>query len=97
MSIRTRTWTNVDGSTGSAFVVNWTPDQDDRLAGGSTRRRLKTFQHMREAKAFHALIDGKRPTLARALRRLEDEINRGEKFVTIKRVDAETIVKAFRP
>jgi hypothetical protein len=51
----------------------------------------------RDAKAFHALIDGKRPTLARALRRLEDQTSRGEKLVTIKRVDAETILKALRP
>jgi hypothetical protein len=88
MSIRIRKWTNRYGKIKQAIVVNWTDAK-------TKKRRLKTFEHMRHAKQFHAIVNGHRPTLAETLHSIRINFARGKRRIMLTRDQAHSIVKAF--
>jgi hypothetical protein len=90
VSIRTRTWINSGGKTNTALVVAWTDEKK--------KRRLKTFERMRHAKAFHAMVNHSAPTrrlqFVAALETIRAGLARGKKII-LTREQAEAIVKTF--
>ena len=48
MSVRKRTWTNQDSSSGEAWVAAYTDHEG--------KRRIRSFDHKHEAAAFHATV-----------------------------------------
>jgi hypothetical protein len=87
LSIRWRRWTNGDGATKSAIVVCWTDAE--------MRRRLKTFDHLRDAKEYHAIVHRRRPRIAAILDAIEVKLIHG-RTITLTRAEAATIAAAFR-
>jgi hypothetical protein len=86
MSVRKRTWRNRDGTRGEAWVANYT----DRNGA----RRLKSFDRMRDAKAFEAAVtaavtDEPMAKLARSLRDLLDPQEIRELCALLRQSDRE--------
>jgi hypothetical protein len=60
------------------------------------KRRLKTFDHLRDAKEFHAIVHRRRTQIAAVLDEIKDDLRNGNKTITLTRNQAEMIVNIFR-